>query len=100
MPITSVPLVGAWVNFTLPGLAMLFLIGFVGMLYQMMMTRAYRHAKAFKVGSVLYSAVIFAAIFDWFLEGKFLDYISIIGVILIIVGSLTTLRATREKNET
>jgi len=94
LPITAVPLVGGWKAFTLREFFLLALVGLVGMLYQMMMTRAYRHAKAYKVSSVLYATVIFAAAFDWFIEGKFLDIVSIIGVALIILGSVATLKTT------
>lgn len=96
LPITSIPMISSWVNFSWPELGLLVLVGLAGMIYQMVLTRAYRHAKAYKVGSVLYSTVIFATLFDWFMGGKFLDVVSMIGIVLIFLGSFATLRATKE----
>ncbi|MEX0961694.1 MAG: DMT family transporter [Simkaniaceae bacterium] len=98
LPITVLPLVTTWTPFTLNQFGLLCLVGIVGMLYQMMLTRAYQYAKTYKVGSVLYSTVVFAAIFDWMMTGQYLDYVSIVGIALIFVGSFATLKGQSKVN--
>lgn len=58
----------------------------------MTLTKAYEHAKAFKVSSILYSTVIFGALFDWWLGDFHLDLIGFIGIVCILIGNIITLR--------
>lgn len=98
MPITALPLVGVWQKLNLQQFWMMLLIGLVAMLYQLMMTKAYQRGKAYKVASLLYSTVIFAALYDWWVGKQFLDYVSFIGIVLILIGSVFSLaKMSKEK---
>lgn len=91
LPLTSIPLAGAWQTPTLHEWGLLAVIGIGATFYQMFLTRAYRHAKAVKVGSLLYSSVIFAWIFDFFLGSGQVSLAAVIGMTLIIFGSFIAL---------
>lgn len=98
MPITALPMAGVWKSINMQQLWLMLAIGLVAMLYQLMMTKAYQRAKAYKVASLLYSTVIFAALFDWWTQKQFLDYISAIGIALILIGSVFSLtKMSRDK---
>jgi drug/metabolite transporter (DMT)-like permease len=92
IPVAALPLARGWKTPDLKTWGLLVLIGVLGVFYQQMLTRAYQYAKAHKVASILYTTIIFAALFDWWLGDFSLDYISVIGIVLIIVGTLITLR--------
>lgn len=93
IPIAAIPLITNWQPLTLQSGLLLLSVGAAGMLYEMFLTRAYRHAKAFKVGSLLYSTIIFGAMFDWMMGNSFFDIFCGIGMLLIIIGSIISLRA-------
>jgi len=92
LPVAALPLVSVWRQVDLIGWGLFAIIGILGTLYQATLTRAYSHAKAHKVASALYSTVIFAAIFDWWTGDFSLDYFSFIGMVLIFIGTLITIR--------
>ena len=92
LPFTSVLLAAEWTTPTLFDWGILLAIGFIGTIYQMLLTRAYQYAKAFKVGSLLYSSVIFAYLFDLVLGTSSIDFIAFFGIILIALGSFIALR--------
>lgn len=91
IPLAVFPLLFNWTTPTSFDWVMMSVIGICGLIYQMTLTRAYQHAKAFKVSSILYSTVIFGALFDWWLGDLSLDYIGLIGTALIITGTIITL---------
>lgn len=92
IPLASVPLSTGWTLPTLYEWGLLLAIGVIATLYQMLLTRAYRHAKAFKVGSLLYSSVVFAWIFDQVLGDSVINLTDISGIILVALGSYIALR--------
>ena len=92
IPIAAVPLLVNWTNPTLNQWGLLCLIGLGGALYQILLTRAYQCAKAFKVGSLLYSSVIFAWIFDQIIGKQAITWTPLLGIFLIIFGSITALK--------
>lgn len=91
IPLATLPLFFNWKTPTAMDYLMFFIIGICGLIYQMTLTRAYQHAKAFKVSSILYSTVIFAAIFDWFLGDFSLDLAGAFGILFIFIGNMITL---------
>ena len=91
LPLTSVPLATSWQTPTLEGWGLLVLIGVGATFYQMFLTRAYRHAKAVKVASLLYCSVIFAWIFDLFLGQGEITITAIVGMVLVVFGSFIAL---------
>lgn len=92
LPIAAVPLATKWITPSLYEWGLLFVIGVTATIYQMLLTRAYRHAQAFKIGSLLYSSVVFAWFFDWLTGSKGIGITEIIGIILVAFGSFTALR--------
>lgn len=96
LPLAGVPLVKNWATPTLSGWGFLVLIGAVALAYQLFLSRAYRHAKAVKVGSLLYSSVAFAYLFDFFLGRKDLPLIAFAGMALIVIGSILALREQKK----
>lgn len=97
IPIAAFPMVGSWQMPTLYEWGLLLLIGGIALIYQMFLSRAYRHAKAVKVGSLLYSSVAFAYLFDFALGNKTLPYTALIGMVLIVVGSVVALRDQKQE---
>lgn len=92
IPLAILPLMFNWSTPTKFDWMMMSVIGICGLIYQMALTRAYQHAKAFKVSSILYSTVIFAALFDWWLGDFSIDYLGFGGIALIIIGTIITVR--------
>lgn len=92
LPLALIPLGAHWETPTLFGWGFLVLIGGVALLYQLFLSRAYRHAKAVKVGSLLYSSVVFAYLFDYFLGKKDLPLMVLGGMALVVAGSILALR--------
>lgn len=92
IPITAIPLIRGWSTPSLEGWGILLLNGVFGMIYQMMLTKAYEHAKSFKVASMLYSTIIFGALFDWWIGDFSMDLISGIGMFLILLGTFAAIK--------
>ena len=96
LPLALIPLGANWETPTPIGWGFLVLIGAIAVMYQLFLSRAYRHAKAVKVGSLLYSSVAFAYLFDFFLGKKELPLIAIGGMALIVIGSFFALREQKK----
>ena len=92
IPIAAFPLVKSWTPVTGKMWILFAILGVLGTTYQQILTRAFACAKAHKVSSALYSTVIFAALFDWYFGDFSLDYFAIIGILLIFVGTLITVK--------
>lgn len=92
LPIAALPLVRGWRTPSGFEWLMFLIIGIFGMFYQMSLTRAYQYAKAYKIASMLYSTVIFAIIFDLYLGDFVLDYVGFLGIILVTVGTIITIK--------
>ncbi len=92
LPFTSILLAIDWITPTLFEWEILFVLGILGTIYQMLLTRAYQHAKAFKVGSLLYSSIAFAFLFDLILGSSSMNFIAFAGILLIALGSFIALR--------
>ncbi|MCH9631519.1 MAG: Pseudopaline exporter CntI [Chlamydiia bacterium] len=92
IPIAAVPLISNWNTPSPKEWILLCVIGICGMIYQMTLTRAYQFAKAFKVASMLYSTIFFAAGFDYWLGDFSMDLIGLVGIVLVIVGTVITIK--------
>lgn len=92
MPIAVLPAISVffWPSWQLWGL--LFVIGLLGTFYQTFLTLGYKYAHTSKVSSILYAAVIFGAMLDWWFFQLIPDWITIIGILLICFGSLFVVR--------
>jgi len=91
IPLAIIPLLFSWTTPSMKDWAMMAIIGVCGFIYQITLTKAYEHAKAFKISSILYSTAIFGALFDWWLGDFSLDYLGFAGIILIVTGAIVNL---------
>lgn len=55
-------------------------------------TRAYKYVKASVLSPTSYFAVVFAGVFDWLIWKHIPDYWTLVGIVLIICGSLLILK--------
>jgi drug/metabolite transporter (DMT)-like permease len=67
-------------------------LGVCATLAQLFMTRAYAHAPAAQVGPFVYSAVVFAGVFDWVLFARLPDALTLAGAALVCGAGIVTLR--------
>jgi drug/metabolite transporter (DMT)-like permease len=66
---------------------------------QLAMTRAYAHAPASRVGPVLYTGPIFAAVFDWLLWRRLPDLVFLAGAAMVAAAATLALRRPRARAE-
>ncbi len=95
LPLAAVPLATNWETPTPFEWGFLVLIAGIAILYQLFLARAYRHAKAIQISSLLYSSVAFAYFFDFFFGSATLPLTAFVGIALIILGSIFTLRTQK-----
>lgn len=69
---------------------LLFGIGITNYLAQIFLTKAYQHGTASYLSPLSYSIVIFTAFFSWMFFNKTPGYLSLVGIIFIIVGGTLT----------
>ena len=62
-------------------------------LAQLSITRAYHNAPAGYLGPFTYSSVIIATLVGWFLWDETLDTITLMGMVLIVIGGVLTVRS-------
>lgn len=92
LPISIIPALSNWQTPTPLIWVYLLVIGILATFYQAFLTLAYKYAHTSKVSSILYSAVIFGALFDWLFFDQILDFIAILGVLLICAGSILVVK--------
>ncbi|NGX51200.1 MAG: Riboflavin transporter [Chlamydiae bacterium] len=97
IPLAALPMAGSWQTPTPHAWGLLVVIAVVAIIYQMFLSRAYRHAKAVKVGSLLYSSVAFAYLFEFFSGNRSLPLTALVGMVLIVVGSIVALRDQKQE---
>lgn len=61
---------------------------------QLAMTRAYRKGETLLSGSLAYSTVVFACLFDIFLWHETLSVVNMFGIVMIVGGGLVSIHAT------
>lgn len=66
----------------------LFLAGLCGTVAQLLLTGGYAGAPASRVGPFIYSSVVFAALFDWWIWDQVPDLLSITGALLVCGGGI------------
>jgi len=71
-------------------------IGVLATLGQLMMTKAYAHASAARVGPFMYTSVVFAALLDWLAWGLLPDRLSVAGAALVGAAGILALRIGSE----
>lgn len=95
LPLAGIPLTTSWKTPTCFEWGLLLLIGIAALFYQLFLSKAYRHAKAVQVSSLLYSSVAFAYFFDLFFGNATLPLSAFAGIALIILGSIITMRTQK-----
>ena len=96
--ITTPFAVAEWQPFTLIQLLLFLGVGVFMYLSQAFMITAFTYAKASALSPLAYSAVIFSGILGWLIWGHIPDWMSVVGIILVIIGGIITLVIER-KNE-
>jgi drug/metabolite transporter (DMT)-like permease len=69
-------------------------VGVLASLAQLLLTRAYSLAPATQVGPFIYSSVVFAGVFDWWLWGRVPDAAFVAGAVLVCAAGILALRST------
>ncbi len=94
---SSVPLLWAWET---PPVKATIAMGFAGMFAtfgQLCLTKAYGLAPAAQIGSLIYSAVVFSALWGWLIWDENLDKYFFIGTTLVVAGSFLAAMEGRRK---
>ncbi len=68
------------------------LIGALSSFGQWTFMRAFHHAKPSQLGPFCYMAVVYSGLIEWLLWGKVPDHFAWLGILLVIVGGLWTIR--------
>jgi drug/metabolite transporter (DMT)-like permease len=93
--VSAVPL--AWSGWRTPEAGtwgILVAMGVLATAAQLLLTQAYAHAPAAQVGPFIYSAVVFAALFDWLLWKELPDALTAAGALLVCASGILALRQT------
>lgn len=84
-----------WFNWTPPSLRTWIILGMIGVfssLGQWGFIRAFYHAKPTQLSSFVYAGVVYAAIFDWAFYRIIPDFLTFIGMILVCLGGIWSIR--------
>jgi drug/metabolite transporter (DMT)-like permease len=95
--LSAAPALAAWQTPSPRALALMALVGLSATLGQLFLTRAYALAPAARVGSLIYSAVVFAAMLDWLFWDARPDGWSVIGTLLIVAAGMLASRMPAPK---
>lgn len=95
--ISGTPLLWNWQHPSLAGVALMAVAGGCAIVGQMLLTRAYSLAPAARVGSLIYSAVVFAGVLGWLLWGETLDGYTLLGIVLVIVAGALAISQRRPR---
>lgn len=84
---SAIPLLWAWQTPSATALITMIGAGVFATFGQLSLTRAYALAPAAQIGSLIYSAVVFSALWGWIIWGESLDRSFLIGTLLVATGS-------------
>jgi len=90
--VSAVPLAWTWRSPQPAMWAVLVAMGVLATAGQLFLTRAYAQAPAAQVGPFIYSAVVFAAVFDGWLWGRWPDRLTAAGAVLVCAAGVLTLK--------
>jgi len=90
--VSGVPLAWTWKTPEPALWVVLVSMGALATVGQLLLTRAYAHAPAAQVGPFVYSAVVFAALFDGLLWGRWPDRLTLAGAVLVSTAGALALR--------
>jgi len=92
--LSALPLPFVWQTPSIREWLLLGLIGAIGTVGQLALTRAYACAPAAQIGPFTYTAVLFSGIFGWLFWGEVPDGLSLAGAIIVCVAGVWTLRTS------
>jgi len=90
--VSAIPLLWSWQT---PGVQVLVQLAGAGTFAtagQYLLSKGYAYAPAAQIGPFTYIAVVFAAGYGWFFWQEILDWISVIGTLLIIIAGVLAMR--------
>jgi drug/metabolite transporter (DMT)-like permease len=90
--VSAVPLVREWRTPAPPLWITLAALGVLATSGQLLMTEAYAFAPAARVGPFIYTSVVFAGLFDWWLFGRPPDRFTLAGAVLIAFAGALVLK--------
>jgi drug/metabolite transporter (DMT)-like permease len=90
--VSAVPLLRAWTTPTTREMAVLGAVAVFATAAQLLMTRAYAHAPAARVGPFIYASVVFAGALDWAFWGRLPDRLSLAGSLVVGAAGILALR--------
>jgi len=96
--ISTVPALLFWQTPSATSLVYMFGTAAFATLGQLLLTRAYALAPAAQVGSLVYTAVIFAALWGWAVWSELPDAYSAFGAALVIIASLLVVMVRQHKS--
>jgi drug/metabolite transporter (DMT)-like permease len=91
--VSAIPLFWTWGNHSPFLWLVLAGVGVFAAMYQFMLTLGYQYAEATKISPLIYFAVILSGVFDWAFWNVIPGLLSYIGVVLVIIGAIWSLRA-------
>ncbi len=94
--LSAIPLAWAWQVPEPHHWPWIALLGLMGTLGQLALTRAYRIAKPGQIGPYVYSSVLYGATLGWIFWGEHLLLSTIIGSLLIIVAGVWNLKPSKK----
>lgn len=94
--LSSIPMFWHWRVYTTRELLLLGGAGLLATVSQLCLSKAYSYAPAGKIGPANYLAIIFAGIFAAVLWQEYPDFISIIGMALILVALILCMPRTKD----
>ena len=93
--ISAVPLSWSWTTPTLYSLGLLCLMGTMGTIGQLMMTKAYTLALPGKIAPFTYASLVYASIYGWVFWDESLRWATVVGSLLIFISGLLTLKKSK-----
>jgi drug/metabolite transporter (DMT)-like permease len=95
--ISALPMAWAWHMPSWRDAALMLCAGLFATLGQLWLTRAYSLAPAARVGALVYSAVVYAALLGWLLWDERPDALSALGMLLVAAAGMLATRDTKKK---
>jgi len=90
--VSAIPLIRVWKRPEPAVWGILAALGLLATFGQLFLTKAYAQAPAAQVGPFIYTSVVFAAAFDAWIWGRWPDWLSVGGAVLVGAAGILTLR--------
>lgn len=90
--VSAIPLSWSWQTPDPHSWLLLLLIGVVGTLGQLLLTRGYGIAPPSQIGAFTYTSVVFAALFGYLFWDEMVDYLFVIGALIIAAAGILVLQ--------